>query len=90
MDNSEEKTCFVPVYFIKGPKVGPLAGSRDVDTPTDLVLLTGFLHNIDKVSTIGPLFFGAHFHFLPALPKWQIMQKYSNTPQGQGFGMSES
>ena len=42
MDNSEEKTCFVPVYFIKGPKVGPLAGSRDVDTPTDLVLLTGF------------------------------------------------
>ena len=42
MDNSEEKTCFVPVYFIKGPKVGPLAGSRDVDTPTDLVLLTVF------------------------------------------------
>ena len=36
-----------------GPKVGPLAGSWDVDAPTVLVLLTGFLHNIDKASTIG-------------------------------------
>ena len=24
------------------------------------------------------------------VPKWQIMQKYSNTPQGQGFGLSDS
>ena len=36
-----------------GPKVGPLAGSWDVDAPTVLVLLTGFLHNIDEASTIG-------------------------------------
>ena len=34
MDNSEEKTCFVPVYFIRGPKVGPLAGSKGVIAPT--------------------------------------------------------
>ena len=33
-DDSEEKTCFVPVYFVSGPKVGPLAGSIDVHAPT--------------------------------------------------------
>ena len=32
--DSEEKTCFVPVYFVSGPKVGPLAGSIDVHAPT--------------------------------------------------------
>ena len=62
MDNSEEKTCFVPVYFHDLVKKS-VSYSRvlDIDALTTLVLLTSWQHSTVKVTRFTS---STDFHFL--------------------------
>ena len=52
LDNSEEKTCFVPVYF-SGSKSWSIGRVLRCWCPNSSSATDWFLHNIDKASTIG-------------------------------------
>ena len=71
-----KKTCFVPVYW-SGPKVSPLAGSRDVGAKTVNVLLNWY-NNSDEIYRLIPL----------SLSTIQDIEKTSNkiehTPSSMG------
>ena len=61
MDNSEEKTCFVPVYFMIWSKSQSHSRVLDVDALTTLVLLTSWQHSTVKVTRFTS---STDFHFL--------------------------